>query len=267
MVKNGYWQDLTTRDFNGLDPEQTVVILPVAAIEQHGPHLPLSTDAVINEGIVERALAILSESPTVLVMPALVVGDSLEHLSYPGTLSVSAETLVAMWMDIGRCVARTGLRKLIVFNSHGGQKPLIDILAVRLRWELDMLVIRANYFAFGTPSDLFETSELKHGIHGGEVETSLMLHLRPDLVRDDALDDFKGLAERMCRENTLLGPEEAVGFGWLSQDLHLDGVCGNAVRADAVRGEKLLDYLAGSLTTLIDEVGKTPLDTLRSLPP
>ncbi len=267
MLKNGFWQDFTTRDFDGLDPEQTVVILPVAAIEQHGPHLPLSTDAVINEGVLKRALAILSEPPTVLVMPALVVGDSLEHLGYPGTLSVSTETLLALWMDVGRSVARTGLRKLIVFNSHGGQIPLVDILAVRLRSELDMLVVRANYFAFGTPKDLFETSELEHGIHGGEVETSLMLHLRPDLVRVDALKNFVGLAERMDRANILLGPERKIGFGWLSQDLHPEGVCGNAGRADAARGQQLLQHIADSLVRLVNEVAKTPLSTLKSPPP
>ncbi len=264
MLKNGYWQDLTTRDFIGLDPEQTVVILPVAAIEQHGPHLPLSTDAVINEGIVKRTLAVLSAPPTVLVTPALVVGQSLEHLGYSGTLSVSTETLLALWLDVGRSIARTGLRKLIVFNSHGGQTSLIDILAVRLRWELEVLVVRANYFAFGTPPDLFEPSELEHGIHGGELETSLLLHLRPDLVRVDALENFAGLAERMDRDNTFLGPEKRVGFGWLSHDLHPEGVCGNAGRADAARGQKLLEYLADSLAKLINEVGKTPLDTLKS---
>ncbi len=264
MLKSGYWQDLTTRDFIGLDPEQTVAILPVAAIEQHGPHLPLSTEAVINEGIVNRTLAVLSEPPTVLVMPALIVGESLEHLDYPGTLSVSTETLLAFWMDVGHSVARTGLRKLVVFNSHGGQIPLVDILAVRLRWELDMLVVRANYFAFGTPTDLFETSELEHGIHGGEVESSLMLYLRPDLVRVDALENFEGLTERMSRDNTILGPERTVGFGWLSHDLNPEGVCGNAGRADAMRGQKLLEYVADSLVKLINEVARTPLSTLKS---
>lgn len=266
MVNSGFWQDLTTRDFHDLDAEQSVVILPVAAIEQHGPHLPLSTDAEINAGIVKRALTMLSEPPTVLVLPAQVIGDSLEHLSYAGTLSVATETLLAMWTDIGRCVARTGLRKLIILNSHGGQVPLIDILAVRLRAELAMLAVRANYFAFGTPANLFATSELEHGIHGGEVETSLMLHLRPDSVRVDALENFVSLGERMSKQNSLLGPEGVVGFGWLSQDLHADGVCGNAAKADADRGRRLLEHLADSLVTLIHEVARTPLSTLRGSP-
>lgn len=266
MVNSGYWQDLTTRDFSSLDAEQTVVILPVAAIEQHGPHLPLSTDAEINAGIVKRALTMLSELPTVLVMPAQVIGDSLEHLSYPGTLSAATESLLAMWMDIGRCVARTGLRKLIIFNSHGGQVPLIDILAVRLRAELAMLAVRANYFAFGTPTDLFATSELEHGIHGGEVETSLMLHLRPDLVRVAALENFVSISERMSKQNSLLGPEGVVGFGWLSEDLNADGVCGNAARADADRGRRLIEHLADSLAMLIHEVIRTPLSTLQGSP-
>ena len=263
MLKSGFWQDLTTRDFDGLDPERTVAILPVAAVEQHGPHLPLSTDAEINAGIVKKTLAMLSEHPTVLVLPSQVVGDSLEHLDYSGTLSVSTETLLAMWADLGRCVARVGLRTLVVLNSHGGQVPLIDILAVRLRSELEMLVVRANYFAFGTPADLFATAELEHGIHGGEVETSLMLHLRPDLVRKECLDDFIGLTERMSIQNDLLSPEGIIGFGWLSQDLHTAGVCGNASKADATRGAKLLEHVAESLVRLLHEVAQTPLSTLK----
>ena len=264
MLKSGLWQDLTTIDFNGLDPERTVAVLPVAAVEQHGPHLPLSTDAEINAGIVRKTMATLPEYPTVLVLPTQVVGDSLEHLDYPGTLSVSTETLLAMWSDLGRCVARTGLRKLVILNSHGGQVPLIDILAVRLRSELNMFVVRANYFSFGTPANLFATAELEHGIHGGEVETSLMLHLRPDLVRKDRFDDFTGLTERMSTQNDFLSPEGIIGFGWLSQDLHAAGVCGNAAKADAARGAKLLEHVAESFVRLLREVALTPLSILKS---
>ncbi len=261
-MRSGYWQDCTTGDFAHVDPERTVALLPVAAIEQHGPHLPLSTDAVINAGIVRAALERLPSSSTLLVLPALTIGLSAEHTHFAGTLTVTDHTLADVWTDVGRSAARAGVRKLIVLNTHGGQKPLVDLVAVRLRMELELLVVRANYFAFGSPPGLFPADELAHDIHGGEVETSLMLHLAPDLVRRDALADFRGLPHELARRNELLGAEKPVGFGWASQDLNPAGVCGNAARADAARGATHLAFLADRLVRLVAEVAATPLATL-----
>mgnify|MGYP002633858830 CR=1 FL=1 len=262
-MRSGYWQDSTTTDFGRLDPERTVALLPVAAIEQHGPHLPLSTDAVINEGIVRAALAKMGAEATLLVLPALNVGLSPEHVSFAGTLSVADMTLADVWTDVGRSVARAGVRKLVILNTHGGQKALVDLVAMRLRGEAGMLVVRATYFAFGAPPGLFGGGELAHDIHGGEVETSLMLHLQPALVRTAALADFRGLPQQLAERNELLGAEKPVGIGWRSEDLHPAGVCGNAARADAARGAQHLQYLADRLARLIGEVAATPLSILR----
>ncbi|NIW24071.1 MAG: creatininase family protein, partial [Gammaproteobacteria bacterium] len=185
-MSSSYWQELTTCDFAGLEPERTVALLPVAAIEQHGPHLPLATDAVINAGIVTEAMQRLPDDLSVLVLPALNVGSSLEHTAFAGTLSIDAETLLAMWRQLGACVARAGIRKLVILNTHGGQTALVDLAALQLRAAHAMLVARANYLRFGTPAGLFSEQELTGDVHGGLVETSLMLHLRPDLVRQDA---------------------------------------------------------------------------------
>jgi creatinine amidohydrolase len=262
-VRSGYWQDLTTTDFGRVDPERTVALLPVAAIEQHGPHLPLSTDALINDGIVRAALERLPADLTLLALPAQNVGLSPEHTSFAGTLSIRDSLLLDVWTDLGRSVARTGLRKLIVFNTHGGQKTLVDLLAVRLRSELGMLVVRATYFAFGAQPGLFDPAELVHDIHGGEVETSLLLHLRPDLVRTAALADFSGLPHELAARNRLLGAEKPVGIGWRAEDLHASGACGNAARADGRRGAQHLAYLAERLAALVGEVAATPLTILR----
>lgn len=261
-MKSGFWQDLTTRDFGGLDLDRTVAVLPVAAVEQHGPHLPLATDATINAGIVAATLAQLSETPTVLVLPALDVGSSIEHADFPGTLSIDAEHLLRVWLDIGSSVARSGIRKLVILNSHGGQRSLVDLAALRLRVDHDMFAVRANYFSFGAPAGLFDPSEWTHGVHGGEVETSLLLHLAPNLVRRDALENFVGLSEQLAAENRFLGAEKPVGFGWKSQDLNPAGVCGNAAAADAHRGAAYLAHIAQSFTTLLVEVGETPLGIL-----
>jgi len=262
-VRSGYWQDLTTTDFGRVDPEATVALLPVAATEQHGPHLPLSTDAVINDAIVRAALERVAGPAALLVLPPQNVGLSPEHTSFAGTLSIRDATLLDAWTDLGRSVARTGVRKLIVFNTHGGQKSLIDLLAMRLRTELGMLTVRATYFAFGALPDLFDPKEIVHDIHGGEVETSLMLHLRPDLVRTSALTDFAGLPHDLGAKNRLLGAEKPVGIGWRAEDLNPAGACGNAGRADGRRGAQHLAYLAERLAALIGEVAATPLTILR----
>lgn len=261
MIATGYWQDFTTSDLVGLDPEHTVALLPVSAIEQHGPHLPLATDAIIADGLVRLAMERVGQD--VLVLPAMPIGYSLEHVAFAGTLSISAESLLATWLDLGRSVARAGLRKLVLLNTHGGNTPLVQLAALRLRQELGMLVVRANYFSFGCPPGLFPEEELRYGIHGGEVETSLMLHLEPALVRRDSLADFRSLTHEMGERGGLLGPEKPIGFGWMSQDLNKHGVCGNAARADAQRGEVLLSYLADKLATLLTECKSMPLATLR----
>jgi creatinine amidohydrolase len=262
-VQSGYWQDRTTADFRLVDPEKTVALLPVAAVEQHGPHLPLSTDAAINDGVVRAALERVPAAASLWVLPPQNVGLSPEHTSFPGTLTVADFTLADVWTDLGRSVARAGVRKLVIFNTHGGQKALVDLVAMRLRAECAMLVARATYFALGTPPGVFDAAEAAHDIHGGEVETSLMLHLRPDLVRSAELADFRGLPHELAARNRVLGAEKPVGIGWRSEDLHPAGACGNAQRADAAKGAKHLAYLAERLALLVAELAATPLSTLK----
>lgn len=261
-MQSGYWEDRVSSDFPVADAERTVALLPVSAVEQHGPHLPLSTDAVINAGVVARLLEHHSSSGCLLVLPAQSVGDSLEHTAFPGTLSVDSRTVLDLWMDLGRSVNRAGVRKLVVFNSHGGNTPLVDLAAAKLRAEHAMLVARVSTFRLGAPDGLFGTDELAHGLHGGEVETSLMLHLRPDLVRREALVDFAGLPARWAGEDRTLGVERPAGIGWMAQDLNPAGVCGNAAAADAERGRQCLAHLAQRLQHIVDELMATPLSTL-----
>ena len=258
-----YWQDLTTTDFGALDAESTLVILPVAAIEQHGPHLPLGTDLLINRGILTATEKYLAKGIRVLVLPEQAVGDSLEHSAFAGTLTLQAESLLSTWTAIGCAVARSGLRKLVIFNSHGGQTGLVDQVALRLRVEQRMLVVRANYFAFATPPGLFKRDELAHGLHGGELETSMLLHLHPELVRREALRDFAWPA---MASDALLQPERPVGYGWMSQDLNPTGAIGGAAHADAARGAHLLDHLGRSLAALLSETAAMSLITLRDGP-
>ena len=152
----GWWQDLASRDFAALDPETTVAVLPVGAIEQHGPHLPVAVDTCIVDGIVAAALARMPAGLPVLVLPTTAVGKSNEHIDFPGTLTLSAETLGRVWYEIGASVRRAGVRKLVLLNSHGGQPQVMQIVARELRIDHQMLVVAANWFSWGMPEGLFD---------------------------------------------------------------------------------------------------------------
>lgn len=138
------WAALRAPDFAGLDPESTVALLPLGSVEAHGRHLPVGADGLINDAIVAAARKRLAAPVRLLVLPALPVGLSLEHAGFPGTLSATPETLLALWADIGRGVTAVGLRKLILCNGHGGQTALVDLVALRLRAEAGLPVALAE---------------------------------------------------------------------------------------------------------------------------
>lgn len=260
------WQNLTTRDFDIIDRETSVAILPMAAIEQHGPHLPLSTDAVICQGILDEALSAPSglRGP-IIVMPLQTIGDSLEHTDFRGTLSHSTDILTEIIFQLGACINRSGIDKLLIFNSHGGQSQVIDIAALRLRHEFRMFVAKTHSFRLGVPDGVFATDELAHGLHGGAVETSMMLHLAPDLVRLDAIENFRSTGQSMARDNKHLGPESRhSSFAWMAQDLNRAGPVGDAASADADKGRLVVSHAAAILRDVIHEVQNVSLSTLAS---
>jgi len=260
------WVEMTTKDFQLTDMSTVIAVLPVAAIEQHGPHLPVEVDTAINRGVVARARELLPSELPVSFLPAMPIGKSNEHISYPGTLTLSAETLIRLWTEIGDSVNRAGVRKLVLFNSHGGQPQIADIVARDLRVRRDMFVVTASTYALGRPPGLFPESELKHGIHGGSVETSIMMHLCPDLVRRDELANFRPSSLDMEGDYEILTPEGRVGFGWETQDLSLPGACGDATDADAERGAQLVEHAARRFVQLLGEIDRYPLDSLRPGP-
>ena len=261
-----YWRDLSWPEFEQLDPACSVAILPVAAIEQHGPHLPVGVDDFINAGIVTAAMALMPD--TALILPTCHVGKSNEHLAFAGTLSLSAETLIRLWTEIGESVARAGLRKFVMLNSHGGQPQVMDIVARDLRVRLGLLAVAASLSALHNERSLFSVSETRHGIHAGASETSQMLHLQPDLVRRDAAGNFVPRSVAIEAEYAYLRTEGgAVGFGWQAQDLHPSGACGDATDADADRGRRIIESAARGVAGLIDEVSRFPLSEIVSRTP
>jgi creatinine amidohydrolase len=258
------WWDLTSAEFRDLPVDRCVAILPVGAVEQHGPHLPVGVDSLLCQAVLDGLLAVGANSPQALILPMLPVGNSNEHQAFPGTLSLSIETLIRTWTEIGESVSRAGLRKLLLLNSHGGQIQALDIVARELRVSQRMFVVTATLGAFGPARTLFPDDELRHGIHGGGIETSMMLHLHPGLVRGDRRSSFESAGASIERDYRFIRPEgAAVGFGWQIQDLHPSGACGNALDADADRGRQMIDGTVADVIALIQEIARFPLDFIR----
>lgn len=256
------WEEMVSREFRTL-PSETVAILPVAAVEQHGPHLPVCVDACINAGLLALALERAAPDLPITTLPIQAVGKSDEHIAYPGTLTLSAETLMRVLLDLGASVARAGVRRLILLNSHGGQPQVLEIVARELRRTHGLFVVTVGWWAFGAPEGMFSDDERRYGIHGGDAETSLMLHLRPDLVQMARAENFVPWPKEMARDFRWLEAEGRIGFGWHTQDLHPAGAAGNAAAATAEKGAAIADRLVAGFLELAAEVSRYPLDRLR----
>ena len=256
------WAELSTTEFAGLDPERTIAVLPVAAIEQHGPHLPVATDTAIAEGMLAELRRRLPEELSVLILPVQAVGKSNEHLRFPGTLTLSADTALRAWVEIGESVHRAGLRKLVMVNSHGGNTDLLNVVARELRVRFGMLAVTCAWSRFGRPAGLYSEQELAVGIHAGDVETSLMLHFRPDLVDMAKARDFEPATVPISREFDLLRPTGFTAFAWMAGDLHPAGPAGDATGATAEKGRLTAAFCVDAFIRLLRDVTRFGLDRL-----
>jgi len=264
-LKSRFWADLGTRDFARLDAAHTVAVLPVAATEQHGPHLPLSVDQTLVDGVIAAALPHLPADLPVLFLPTQAVGYSPEHQAFAGTLTLSSATVVASWIELGECVARAGVKKLVLFNAHGGQVGLMDIVARELRVRAGLLVYSASWYSLplGAAVDgLFSAEEHRFGIHAGEIETSMMLALSPQFVDMVQARDFKSTSQDRAAHYPILGNGKSAKLGWAMQDYNPAGAAGNAAAATPDKGRAVLDAAGRQLALLLREVSELPLSTL-----
>lgn len=272
-LRSRYWADLSTRDFAQLitkgQAEKTIAVLPVAATEQHGPHLSVSVDTVLVDGIVAAALPHLAADLKVLFLPTQAVGLSPEHARFPGTLTLKNETILRLWTDIGESVAAAGIRKLLLFNSHGGNVSVMDLVARDLRARFDMLVYSASWFnlpltdAQGQDVNaLFNADEHRFGIHAGDMETSMMLALDPVRVDMAQAQDFHSTSQDRAQQFAILGNGKSAKLGWQMQDYNRNGAVGNAAAATAEKGGALVDAAGRSLARLLAEMDQLPLSTL-----
>lgn len=265
-----FWADLSTRDFAALQSTgqaaQLVAVLPVAAVEQHGPHLPLSVDATLLQGVIDAALPHLGADVPALFLPPQNIGLSTEHENFPGTLTLSPATVIALWTELGACVARAGVKKLLIFNSHGGNVAVMDIVARELRQRHGLLVYSASWFSLPQPPEvqgLFSAQEHRFGIHAGDIETSMMLHLAPGTVHMEHAQNFRSTSQDRAERFAILGNGKSAKMGWAMEDYHASGAVGQADAATADKGRAVVQAAGAALAALLAEVAALPLDTVR----
>jgi creatinine amidohydrolase len=204
--------------------------------------------------MVKRVVELLPADLPAVFLQVQAVGKSNEHISSPGTLTFSWETLTRVLLDIGHSVDRAGVRKLVFVNSHGGNVPVLDVVTRELRVRHDMLAVASGWSRFGYPERMFAEEEHLYGIHGGDMETSVMLHLRPDLVRMERAKDFRSAQAAFAKEFKHLRAHGVHQFGWKAQDLNPEGVVGNASLATAEKGKAVVELQAARFIELLQDV-------------
>jgi creatinine amidohydrolase len=260
------WTDIHWPDISAASRSRWIAVLPLAATEQHGPHLPVGTDVMIGEAYLAQVRAFLPATAPVTFLPLQPIGISTEHIDYPGTLTLSTETALKEWMALGESVARAGLKKLVMVTSHGGNSAAMTLVAQDLRAQHGLLAVTTSWSRFGVPDGLFSAEELRHGIHGGAVETSIMLARYPDTVAKEAIADFRPNSIAIEKEYRWLSTQRPAAFAWQAQDLHSSGAAGDATKATADKGEQLLAHGARAFCELLDEVDNFDVKRLAAGP-
>jgi len=251
------WAALKTTDFPSRTDERSLAVLPLGATEQHGPHLPLGTDTHILEGILDELRRRQLRGGRALLLPLVPIGLSPEHHAFPGTLTVGAETLLALWCDLVRSAARAGVRRVLLLTSHGGNSALAEVAAFRLRDELGLLTATLTTHRLGAPEGMLSGVEARYGIHGGQAETAMMRVLRPQLVAE-APATFTSRDHELATASIAYtgGPARVA---WRAEDLNPAGAIGDAASATAADGRALLDHLVGRIVEAIEDLLAWPL--------
>ena len=243
-----YWIDYPATELR-IDPDRTIVVLPTAAVEQHGPHLPVGVDTFINQGLCDLLAERCPSDLDIRLLPVQAVGKSNEHLWAPGTLTLTAETAMKAWTEIGLSVARAGVRKMLIVNSHGGNTDLVSIVSRELRVRAGMYCVRMGWGAGGVPEGVYSDQEMAQGIHGGDNETSLMLHFRPETVDMNKAQDF-----HWTHKQGDIPPVGGIAHGWIASDVHPAGVAGEAHLATAEKGRETAEHYVNAVIDVLRKI-------------
>lgn len=243
------WTDIAAMS----DPADVLILQPIGAIEQHGPHLPLVVDSAIATMVLGQALEQLDTAIPAYSLPPLYYGKSNEHWHFPGTITLSAQTLLAVIKEVAESLYRAGFRKFVLVNAHGGQPQVLEIAARDLHQTYpDLMVFPLGLWSVpNCAGALFSELELTLGIHAGASETSLMLALLPDQVR---MDQAQAEYPQNLPDNSLLTMEGALPFAWVTRDLSSSGVLGDPTGSTAAQGHQLLDSLVAGWVRVLEDV-------------
>jgi creatinine amidohydrolase len=260
------WTRLRWPDIDPAACADWIAVLPLAATEQHGPHLPLTTDVLIAEAYLARVRDLLPPDIPAVFLPVQPIGISTEHTDFPGTQTLSNEAALKAWTTLGEDVARTGIRKIVMVSSHGGNSAAMMMVAQDLRARHRMLAVTTAWSRFGVPDGLFESEELHHGIHGGAVETSIMLARYPNEVHRERIVNFHPASVEIEKTYRWLSTQRPAPFAWQTQDLHPSGAVGDATQATVDKGKQLLDHGARAFCELLGDMRKFDLKALAHRP-
>ncbi|AZU62135.1 creatininase family protein [Neobacillus mesonae] len=250
-----FWEDrflprLSSTQMQKLPKKDSLIILPIGAVEQHGPHLPVFTDTILAETVLEEALQYVPSDSNIWVLPPLPYGKSNEHLGRAGTFSLSSTTLQSVILDIGRSLKQNGFRRLLLFNAHGGNSDLLNLIAREVRLETDLMVFRLNVGGLTLEENILNETERLLGIHGGDYETSLIMASYPDWVREDELPvEYPELLQK----SKFLRFQKS-NFAWTIDDVSSSGILGNARTASAEKGRRIYEQHGKEVAEILLEM-------------
>ena len=256
--------------FQDIDPavpisarEGWIAVLPLGAHEQHGPHLPFDTDTLIAVGLVRRLVAAMPTPLPATFLPVEPVGYSVEHMDVLGTRTLRFDEAVSRWLGIAGDLHRQGIRKFVMLNAHGGNSPLMTIVATEARVRFGMLAVATSWTRFGLPDGLIAPEDKAIDIHGGDIETSVMLALHPETVDMAKADAFGSRQSEFAERFVHLRAYGRHAFGWKMSDLNPQGVAGNAAAASAEKGEAILAHAVRGIIELLQDVAAFDAGELR----
>jgi len=244
---------------NMTESTQKIAVLPLGAYEFHGNHLPFETDALIARAVAERTARMLPDDLDVVFLPTEEIGYSVEHGRHAQTKTLEFDEAIRRWIKIGCECYHQGIAKFVMLNAHGGNSPLMTIVATELRRLFPMLAVATSWTRFALPQGLISEEEKSLDIHGGFLETSVMLVIAPEKIDMERAENFTNKQADYSQKFTHLRAYGRHAFGWMMEDINEKGAAGNAARANAEAGEKILQSAATGFITLLQDVHRFDL--------